>query len=363
MGSFLFRALAAAFIFATALNAQSFDVKDTVIATTMKDFQIPDEGVIAIANLARFNVTAELLDANGSKIRDLEDITRQPTAEEFDKQTQGGRLGATVWFYFTANVVEPGEYYVKFDLSLQGEAGDRANPTVYYYIMVYDPQIASPVEIKNSFFFGEKHSFSFATLEYPDWDAYSYEISANSGTIQGQGPVVALDEVLSQQGNVGGTITVKGYYNGQQIYYYPEAQSAETEPAEWTFTVKLPPLQYFGGWADEEQVDQSTDWYLYPGNQMSNSLFFAYLGLTPDKKFVTITPKAMSPNVTSEPADFVGDVRTSTAGVFMLITVTPSQAFMDAMEVGDDEYVRLTVQFRDQFGNQIKKYFRASVIK
>lgn len=46
-----------------------------------------------------------------------------------------------------------------------------------------------------------------------------------------------------------------------------------------------------------------------------------------------------------------------------MVEIVVNPAFLDAMAIGSDEAIRLTIQFTTQFGEKVIKKYRANVIK
>lgn len=49
--------------------------------------------------------------------------------------------------------------------------------------------------------------------------------------------------------------------------------------------------------------------------------------------------------------------------MFVYIDLNVNPEFMNAMSAGSDADIKITVQFRTQFGDQVKETFYATVIK
>ncbi|MBK7866316.1 MAG: hypothetical protein IPJ75_04585 [Ignavibacteriales bacterium] len=79
--------------------------------------------------------------------------------------------------------------------------------------------------------------------------------------------------------------------------------------------------------------------------------------------FVFAAPKFNQLRVTSEPDNFVQSVSQSKKGQFPVVEIAVNPAFLEAMQIGTDQDVRLTIQFTTQFGEKVIKKYRANVIR
>ncbi|NUN07640.1 MAG: hypothetical protein HUU54_00515 [Ignavibacteriaceae bacterium] len=351
------------FLFLVANSIAQVDVRDTIKVAALQEFNVPSVGAIVLANLTRFDFTAEILDANMSKVRDVANYTQIPKKEEFAKRVTGGR-GITVSLVLHDLIESPGTFYIKVTLSAQGEVGGAIRADRYTMVIVDNPTMAAEINLRPSYFFNENEAFSFATLEYSDPNEYSYLITDAGGAAieNGKGPIVKLEKILKDINNVGKKITVKGFYEGKE-FEYKDAVSKEIKRSSWDFSVEKPQMQKFHGWNTKEPKDGDAPWYISVDNAFSKQFLFVYMSLTPAGSYVTVTPDVSGLRVTAEPETFASGGTNRKSGVFRYIDININQDFVDGMQVGDEQAIKLTIQFRTQFGEQVKETFYATVIK
>jgi len=342
------------------INLFPQNISDTIHVVTLQSFNVPQVGAIVAANLLSFDFTAELLTAGGQKVRDIKGFTQRPRKEDFSKYVSGGR-GTTVWLVLHDFIDQPGSYMVKITVSGKGETGafkaDR-----YYAVIVSEPTLAAPITLRPNYYFSENDVMSFATSEYTDFNLYSYQVLDGSAIIDsGRGSVVRLDKILSDINSVGKSITIKGFYQGNQFTFRNPFKDA-VENSEWTFSIDKPAVQKFNGWSSAEPKAGEDPWYISVDNQFSKSFLFTYMGMKPGG-IVAVTPEVRNLRVTAEPEAFITGATQRKQGVFVYIDLNVNPEFMNAMSTGSDADIKITVQFRTQFGDQVKETFYATVIK
>ena len=88
---------------------------------------------------------------------------------------------------------------------------------------VHNPTIASEINLRKDdpYFYSEKETFSFATMEYKDPSAYSFEIKNSAGKLidSGSGSIIKLDKALNDLKNIGEELLISGKYNGKEFQY------------------------------------------------------------------------------------------------------------------------------------------------
>lgn len=338
-------------------QAQKIHVLDTIRVASLQKFNAPSVGALVLSNILRLNYTAELLDDGMKKIRNVQSATQKPKKEDLPKAAAGGR-GTTVWLVFNDYIEKPGNYYIKVSIDASGELGSLKQD-VYYYIVVSNPNLAAPVTLRASYYPGEKEAFSFATVEYQDLNLYSYEIMETGGTIlqKGNGPIVKLDSILKNSANVGKKIKVRGLYQGNE-FSYKNSVTGNLETSVWDFSIEKPSLEEFSQWEKKEN-DQ---WLVSVYNSQAKSFWFVYIGSTPSG-FAVSTPDLSGLRVTSDPENFVSGASQRRSASFRVVDLNINQEFLDAMKVGDEQKVKVTISFRTQFGEQVKRDYYAVVIK
>lgn len=338
-----------------SVQAQKVKIQDTINATVLQKFNAPSVGALVLGNCLKLNYSAELLDANLNKIRAVRSSTQKPRKEDFAKVS--GR-GITAWFFLTDYIEKPGVYYIKVSIDVVGETGPLKQD-VYYLINVSNPTLAAPVNLRAAYYPGEKEAFSFATSEFSDLNLYSYEISESGGAVlmQGKGPIVKLDSVLKSPNSVGKKIKVRGMYEGNEFTYI-DPTSKKVENSTWEFSLEKPSLEEFNQWQKKED-DQ---WLISVYNATSKAFMFVYIGYTPNG-FAVTCPEVNGLRVTSDPENFVTSASSRKNGSFRVVDIAVNPDFLDQMKTGDEQKIKVTISFRTQFGEPVKKDYYAVVIK
>ncbi len=353
------------FLFLSVAVSAQVEIKpgDTIKVATLQAFNVPSVGSVVAANLIKFDHTAELLDANMSKIRDVSGYTQTPRKEDFAKKVSGGR-GITVSLVLHDYIENPGTYYIKLTMIATGETGASGRPERYFMIIVDNPTMAAEISLRPSYYFNENEAFSFATLEYSDPNAYSYNITDPAGASieTGKGPIIKLEKILKDINSVGKKIVVKGLYRGKE-FSYKDAVTKDIKNSAWEFSVDKPAMQKFNGWNAKEPKEGDAPWYISIDNSFSKQFLFVYMGMTPSG-IVVVTPEVRGGvRVTSEPETFANGGSARKSGLFTYVDINVNQEFIDQMQVGDEQAIKLTIQFRTQFGETIKETYYATVIK
>jgi len=354
MKRFLF--LAFIFVMASQPFAQKVDVLDTIKVASLQNFNAPSVGALVLANILKLDYTAELLGPNLQKIRDVKKATQKPKKEDMPKAVQGGR-GTTVWIVFNDMIEEPGTYYIKISINASGELGGLKKD-VYYLVEVYNPMLAAAVNLRPSYYYGEKESFSFATVEYTDPNAYSYEILDGASVVyKNNGPFVKLDTILKVPSNVGKTFKIRGLYQGKE-FAFKSSSTGKAEKSTWQFSVERPGLQEFNGWEKKEN-DQ---WLVSVYNSLATQFWYVYIGKTPSGFAVTV-PDLNALRITTEPENFISGFTQRTIGSFKVVELTINEEFLNQMPIGESKPVKVHVAYKTQFGEAFSKDYYAVVIR
>lgn len=334
------------------------DVNDTIRVASYQEFNAPSVGALVFANVLKFNFTAELLNADKQKIRDITKYTQKPKKEDFSKYTQGGR-GTTVVLLVTETIEDPGIYYVRVGVTVGGEVGGSASKDYTYMVIVDYPRVLAPISIRKNYYFAETEAIAFGTAEYTDQRAYSFQVLDNGAIVDsGRGSIIKLDKALNEKANVGKKLTVKGFYRGKQ-FKYKTMTSDSVFNTEWEFSVDKPSLDEFSGW----KKTPDNEWLVSVYNSFSKSFLYIYLGVKPGG-FVVVRPEATNISVRAEPEGFLKGSGYSTRkqGSFFYIDLDVNDDFIQQMQE-TEVAVKVTISFRTQFGESFKRDYYAVVIK
>lgn len=338
------------------LSAQQQKISDTLNVVTLQKFSVPENKSIVLTNIRDINFKAELFDSNQKKIRDCKEFKQDPQPGEFPVL---GKRGKMVQYSVYETIEEPGTYYIKISIDYKDEEVSNSI-SAYYLINVKYPTLSSKVNLRDRYFFSEKETFSFNTVEFSNYSAYSYSILDDAGNEYetGSGPLVNLDAVFTDEKNVGRKFIISGLYNGKN-FSFKEPLTGEIRKAEWEFVLEKPELDEFVAW---QKKDDSEELLLSIYNHKAMSFLYLYVGKTPSG-FAVIAPKVRNLNVSSEPTDFIKSFNSTTSGKFLFINLTVNEDFQNRMEECGSEPVKLTIQFTTQFNEKIIKEYYATVIK
>ncbi|MCU7494091.1 MAG: hypothetical protein HF314_07355 [Ignavibacteria bacterium] len=346
-------------IWSAAVFAQNgIIVKDTLNVVVLQNFNVPGDRFILLTNVFKADFSAELLNSKFEKIRDSKNVTQIPSQKELLRQTGGGR-GATVQFALTETIDEPGVYYEKVNIHSQSEVSQK-NTTVYYKIVARLPSISSEINLKPSYYFNEKESFSFYGREFTDFDGYSYVIEdAQGNTIEkGNGAFVNLNGILKNIKNVGKSLKITGMYHGRKFNYLDPA-TGNTRESAWQFSIKKLNLEEF---SDFQKSDTYKEVFISAYDKNAMKILYTYMGNT-ESGFVVVTPEVSNFQVKSEPVGFIKSYAAKKSGNFLYVTFELNDEFLSTMEKCSEENLKLTVRFSTQFGENIERTYDATILK
>ncbi len=346
------------FFIAVSVFAQSkYTIKDTISVVTLQKFNVPKNRYIVLTNIKRVSFTAELLDANFNKLRDASEFWQDPIPSRVTRNAKGGR-GVMVQYAVKEAIEKPGKYYVKISIKYRDEKGS-GRASAYYMVNVDYPRMGSEVKLRDHYFFTEKETMSFATLEFSDPNGYSYQVldGSKNEIVAGQGSIVKLDKVFSNLSNVGKTITIKGYYHRKEFSYIYDGQ--DVHKSEWTFTLDKPNLEEFDDWKKGKPDDKIS---ISAWNKNAMRLLYTYIGSTPNG-FVVVYPNPKRFRITSEPADFIKNARYHRTGNFLYVSFKLNSDFLNEMEDCGEQPIKLKVQFTTQFGESVIKNYEGTILK
>lgn len=347
-------------------QSESFD--DTVSAVTFKEFKIPSERNIVFENVLNINANATLYDDNGDEVRKIENIWRSISSENLKQQTRGGR-GETIQFNLKSTIIEKGRYSVEFNFNFIDENRRKNSAAAKYLVVVENPSRTTEVDLNESrsYYYGEKKSFSFNTAEFNKVDVYSYTIEDNAGNLvdSSKGPIVMLDDVLNNTNNAGKELTIKGFYEDKQFYY---TVNGENEPkiSEWSFSVNVPNLEFFGLLADKENEDDlAKNAPFYYGSPKSTRILFTFIQKTASGGYIIERPDFRNARVSATPSGILKkNWNFSKRGVFAYFTFQIDENWVNNNFGGEcqQEYIELNISFVDQFNRKREFNFDGYVL-
>lgn len=348
------------FLIAIFLSAYSFaqknNVRDTINVAAYQNFDAPP---FVLTNILKIDYTVDLLDANFQKIRECKNFYQKPKKEDWAKATAGQR-GTTFILFIKESIEQTGTFYIRMTIKATGEKGSL-NDAFYYLVNVDNPTIASALNLRPNYFYGEQATFSFATVEFGDINAYSFKIEDGANTVlTGVGPIVSLDTVLNNTEFVGKQLTISGMYNGQ-VFTFKNAKN-ELLKSSWQITIDKPSLSEFAGWKTVTKDDKGEEFYISIDNPKDKEFLFTYIGKTPTG-FVVVKPKFKNYRVTCDFEGLINGLTTYDAGSFGYLVLQINNDVYSGIPVGQSQDVKITLTFSTQFENNVKKEFRATIIR
>ena len=131
--------------------AQKVEVRDTINAAAYQNF---DVSPFVLGNILRIDYSIDLLDANLQKVRECKNFSQKPKKEDFAKATAGGR-GTTFILFIKEAIEQTGTFYIRVSVKATGETGGL-NKEFYYLVNVDYPTIASALNIRPNYYYGEQ---------------------------------------------------------------------------------------------------------------------------------------------------------------------------------------------------------------
>ena len=347
------------FIFlTTALFAQQkINISDTLKVITLEKFSVPGDRQIVLTNIKKSTIEAELLDKDFNKIRVIDDILQNPSKAEIEKKSKGGR-GVMVQYMVYATIDEPGEYYVKINISYRDEK-KNGNASAYYKIDVSYPTVSNEISLRENYFFSERETMSFATAEFSDLGGYSYKIIDENRNVlfKGLGSTVQLQEVMNNINNVGKTITIVGNYHDKPYFY--KYNGNDYQKSEWSFKLNKLNLEEFGDWKKSNSSDKI---YISAWNKNAMRFLYTYTGNVPNG-FVVVYPEIRNFKFVGEPANLFLQPKYSRAGNFLYVTFQLNDVILAEMKDCSEQDVKINIEFTTQFGEKIERDYNGTILK
>ncbi|MFH0733778.1 MAG: hypothetical protein V1773_04285 [bacterium] len=355
------------FIFLTGMviSGQQRKISDTITVVTSQKFKIPKSKDIVLTNIKRLNITAELLDANFSSVRKINECLQDPAPDKFQNALKGQRSVLVTYAVFET-INDAGTYYAKINIDLTDEKGS-AKAEVYYKIIVVHPILAAPMSLRDAYYFSEKETFSFATLEYTDFNSYSYQVVNEKTSAlldSGRGPIVTLDKIFNDINMVDNRIKIIGKYNGKEFQY--KLKDGTVHPATWVTTLNKLSFSPFVFLKEEADFKVNKDPLVVSAyNDKILTLYYGYFSKTASGNFATAKPSIKNLSVTSEPVQYLKSAVAITpdGGAFSYIQITPNQDFLDGIEQCGSADIIIRVSFETQFKEKKSYTYYAQIIK
>lgn len=333
---------------------------DTTYGVTFQNIKIPSSRNIVKTAITKIsNISAKIYDSNFNYIKDAEEIWLSPTKEELVRKVRasGGR-GKVVQIYSKAYLQDKGNYFLQFDLSYDGETGHRTEK-ITYAINVDYPILATDVKLRESgYYYGEKLTFSFATLEFDEPKMYSYDVKdLSTGEIiksEEQKSYVVLDDIFNEVKYLGKDLEINGYYQKNTFYKYRYKDDPTPQESKWQVKFSQPQSSMIGTWVTAKQPGVVKA--ISVENLEANKIYYLLSALAEDK-YVVVDPKVRSVQV-SAVTDFEGNVFKKSANVFKdgaynVIVLEYEPSFLEILEVGG--YVKvhtLVVKWKNIFNQE-----------
>ena len=332
-------------------------ISDTLSVVTLERFSVPKDKQIVLTNIKESIIKAELLDKDFNKIRDIEDINQSPSQKVIKQKSKGGR-GVMVQYIVFATIEEPGDYYVRINIKYRDERGN-GKASAYYKVSASYPTVNNEISLRKNYFYSERETMSFATADFSDINGYSYKIidSDNNELSNGNGPIVKLDEVMTNVKNLGKEITVIGFYHEKQFFY--KYNGFDYQKSEWSFTLNKPNIEEFDDWKKSNPNQRIS---LSAWNKNAMRFLYTYTGNTPNG-FVVVYPEIRNFKFLAEPAELFINPKYTRAGNFLYVTFQLSEDFLAEMEDCSEQEVKVKIEFVTQFDEKIVREYDGTILK
>jgi hypothetical protein len=347
--------IVAIWILVSSTYAQQVEVVDSIDAIILENFRVPQNRNIVLTNILDVNFKAELYDMNLNKIRDCDNQWQDPAASNFPVS---GKRGKMVQYSVTEEIDDAGVFFIKVIINYRDEESSNTLEALYRINVEY-PTMSTTVDLRDSYYFSETKTFSFATLELSNIQNYSFEILDEGGTIvdSGKSSLISLDDVLNNENLVEMNLTAVGYYKNKKFKYL-DSKSNELKESKWRFRINKPEMDQFVTW--KKRGDEGNRVISIYNDRAMNFLYL-YVGKTPNG-FAAIAPRGKNLIVTSEPKNFVQSYLATTSGKFLFVDILVNPDFVDQMEECGEQEVSLRIKFVTQFGEKIDYEYFATVI-
>ncbi len=338
-----------------SISAQTIEVVDSIDAVILESFRVPENRNIVLTNILDVEFTAELFDINMNKVKDCDNQWQDPAASQFPVN---GKRGKMVQFSVNEQIDEAGVFFIKVSIKYSDEESKNSLEALYRINVKY-PTLASIVKLRESYYYSETKTFSFAAREFSELQNYSYTVTNSGGSIvdTGNGSLVNLDKVLNDENMVEQNLTVTGFYKGKQFKYLLPGTN-ELKDSKWSFKVNKPEMDQFVTW--KKRGDEGNR-VISVYNDRAMNFLYLYVGKTPNG-FAAIAPKGRNLIVTSEPKNFVQSYLATTSGKFLFVDILVNPDFIEQMEECGEQEVSLNIKFITQFGEKVDYDYYATVI-
>jgi hypothetical protein len=233
-----------------------------------------------------------------------------------------------------------------------------------YLVNVKYPEIVAPIELsEQGYYYSEKKSFSFATVQFKSPDLYSYKILSSGGELieEQKGPIVALDSVLSDLRYVGQNIKVQGFYNGK-IFKYREIGKPDVHTTEWEIPIRAPKLNEFTDWRRTDGQTKEEPVIISAYNYKATRILYSYFGKT-ESGFVVVKPQVKGFSLTAEPQGLIINARPISIGSWLYIQFELSKDYLDGIEEYGQVDATINVRFKTQFNEPVNRTYDATIYK
>ncbi len=353
------------FFVSIIINAQQRKITDTLNVVTSQRFKIPENKDIVLTNIKKVTINAELLDQNFNSVRKMTDVKQYPSPDKMATALKGQRSVLVTYSVFE-NIEEAGTYYAKVNIDLTDEKGSQ-KPEVFYMINVRYPVLAAPMNLRENYFYSEKETFSFATIEFTDFKRYSYAIyndKTNAILDSGRGPIVTLDKIFNDITMVDSKIRIVGKYNEKE--FKCKTKDGTVVSSVWTTTLNKLGFQSFVFLKeDAEFKDNKEQLIISAYNDKILTFYYGYFSKTASGNFAAAIPIIKNLSVSSEPVQYLKSAMPTipSNGAFSYIQITPNQDFIDGIEQCGTADIIIRVSFETQFKEKKNFVYHAQIIK
>ncbi len=262
---------------------------------------------------------------------------------------------------------DAGKFYLRRVARGPDEIGEFQEASAYWILNVHWPSLATTP--RTAFVFGQSAVLNFAAghLNYAN---YGYRVSRASDGVQvfsGTGSVVRIDSLWGIDEDLQDTAyVVEGLYAGSPFRYRNESTDV-IEQSSWHISVAIPAVPTgVSLWVPAAKPgDRLNLLDVSPQIGWLTSRQFRFIFETPiGTSSIYVRPRTTQQIVRSTPQEFLlpgNPVTWTNVGDWRIATINVNPAFLRGYSAKTPATVSLTIEFRDQWGQQFRQAYAAKV--
>ncbi len=279
------------------------------------------------------------------------------------------RTGSQTYVYRIRQTFDaPGDYVIDKTFDGTDETGKAIRKSSQWSVSVRYPTLTTPMAEDPAYFFGESPVITFATLEFPEAQGYTYSVwQLNGARVDtGAGSNIFLQRIVNDPRNAASEkeFEARGYYGGR-VFSFVNPKDSTVHRSIWRFRVRKPTLDAIGILWDGDGKTEVDSLPVLPMDMRGayNPRLFSYVYLG-RKGSAFIVSKAMITGLTveSDPPEFLSNYAPPVVGkVWTDIEISPNTAFLRSGQADEPKLVTLRLTFDTQLERRVTRTYRALV--